>query len=171
MIASAAVFTVSRLVLFNSDLVSNRTAYHLIAVVSCLVYFLSIVVAAAAVYPISYSKGAVGIERVIAASVNPVIWIAIEIYYTSVAFTVAESLYLGLNVGVIILAWNFTLIAVCELLCRRWARRRDSAVKVLTALPLIPIILFPFLVLLIARDSGAYYFSLLLAGYRLLFAG
>ena len=164
-----AVMIGSRAVYGNADRIDDRALYHAVALLAGTVQFLSIVLAAMLVYPVTYFRRAGLAERVIAGSVNPVVWVAIDSYHVSQAFTWIESLYYGANIGSILLAWNFALMGVLELACRCVRKKRGEGIRVVTPLPFIPLLVFLFVVFVLSKEGGAYYFNLLLDGYLALF--
>jgi hypothetical protein len=109
------------------------------------------------------------VERVIAGSANLAVWVGIDTYHLSVAFPFLESLYCGINIGSILFAWNFALMGILELACRTVSKRRGVPLRVVTPLPLVPILLFVLVLCVLSKEGGAYYFNMLLDGYVALF--
>lgn len=163
------VLVLSRLIFFNSVCIDSQTIYHLVALVSGIIHFLSICFVTSILYPVTFFRGATWAERIVACSINPLIWVIVEIYNVNAAFTFWESLYLGLNIGTVILLWNFTLMGICEILCRLVLKKRVSEVKVFTFTPFIPMGLFAFMIYVLSKENGAYCFYLLCDGYIALF--
>ena len=60
-------------------------------------------------------------------------------------------------------------MAVLELCCRHVAKRRGERLRVLTPLPFVPVLVFLFVVWVLSKEGGAYYFNRLLDGYLVLF--
>jgi len=168
-IIALAVMAGSRAIYFNSMRIDSPAAYHLLALVSGVVQFVSIVLAAAIIYPVTFFKGAGPGERIVASSINPGLWVVIESYSLGAAFSFWESLYFGLNIGAIIFIWKFSLMGICEMICRGVLKRRGSRLTVITPLPLLPLALLAVTLGVLSRDNGAYYFNLLLDGYLGLF--
>lgn len=158
-----------RIVYFNSVRIDNPSMYHAVAVVSGVLQFASVVLPALLVYPVTYFRGAKAVERVIACSANLAVWVGIDSYQVSGAFPLPESIYCGVNIGSILFAWNFALMGILELVCRSVSRKRGEPVRVLTPLPFIPVVVFVFVICLLSKQAGAYYFNLLLDGYLALF--
>lgn len=161
----------SRTVYLNASEIDSRVLYHTVAVISGTVQFLSIVFAALFLYPIGYFRGATGWERVFAGSTNLALWIGIDTYHVSEAFPCLESLYYGINIGSILFTWNFALMGTLELACRRVSKRNGEAVRVLTPLPLLAILGLVFVLCVLSKEGGAFYFNRLLDGYLALFRG
>lgn len=163
------VLAVSRTVFNQAIRIDNTIFYHLVALLSGVFQFASIILVAIPLYPITYFRGATLAERVTAGSINLVVWIGIDTYHVSEAFPLAESLYYGLQVGTILFAWNFALMSILELACRFVSKRRGHPLRVLTPLPFLPIFVFAFVVYFLSRQGGAAYFNLFLDGYLALF--
>lgn len=163
------VMLLSRGLYTHSSKIEPRALYHSVAVLSGMVQFGSIVLVAVVLYPIAYFRGATVTERVIAGSTNLAVWVGMDAYNVSEAFGWLESLYYGTNIGSILFAWNFALMGVLELACRCVAKRRGDATRVMTPGPIVPILVFFFVVCVLSKEGGAYYFNKLLDGYLLLF--
>ena len=159
----------SRIAYLHSYRIDDRVVYHSVAILSGIVQFASIVLVAILVYPAAYFRGATLLERVIASSTNLAVWVCIDTYHVSEAFGCLESLYYGLNIGFILLSWKCALMGVLELCCRYVARRTGARLSVMTPLPFIPVLVFLFVVWVLSKEAGAYYFNRLLDGYLLLF--
>jgi hypothetical protein len=111
----------SRLVYFHSS--------ASVATLSGVVMFLSIGFGRFLIYPISFFRGATLNERMIGCFVAPVVWNGIEIYNASEAFTLAESVFYGLNIVFLgTVAGQFLSMGVCDFFCRWWLRgsRREG---------------------------------------------
>jgi len=91
----------------------------------------------------------------------------------SQAFPYAESIYLGVNVGSILLSWSLALMGILELACRWISRRRGGPgggpMRIFTPGPFVPILVFLFVVCILSKEGGAYYFNSMLDGYAALF--
>jgi hypothetical protein len=159
----------SRIAYLHSCRIDDQAIYHAVAVISGMIQFASIVLAAVLVYPLAYFRGATPVERVVASSTNLAVWICIEIYNVSEAFGCLESLYYGLNIGFILFAWKFALMAVLELCCRHVAKRRGAELGVMTPLPFFAFLVFFFVIWVLSKEGGAYYFNRLLDGYLAIF--
>jgi hypothetical protein len=159
----------SRIAYLYSHRIDDQAIYHSVAVVSGMVQFASIVLVAVLVYPLAYFRGATPLERVIASSTNLAVWVCIDAYNVSEAFGCLESLYYGLNIGLILFAWKCALMAVLELCCRYVAKRRGERLRVMTPLPFIPVLVFVLVVWVLSKEGGACYFNRLLDGYLALF--
>lgn len=163
------VMVCSRMVYLQSDRIDDQAIYHAVAVVSGTVQFASIVLVAILVYPVAYFRGATLAERVIASSTNLAVWICIETYDVSGAFDCLESLYYAFNVGFILFSWKCALMAVLELCCRHVAKRRGERLRVMTPLPLIPVLVFFLVFWVLSQAGGAYWFNRFLDFYLALF--
>jgi hypothetical protein len=106
----------SRLVYFNSSAT--------VATLSGIVMFLSVGFGSFLIYPLSFFRGASLAERVIGCLVTPFVWNAIEIYNASEAFTVAESLFYGVNfVFLGTVSGQLLIMCICDFFCRLNERR------------------------------------------------
>ena len=159
----------SRAVYVHSVGIDSQVLYHSVALIAGAIQFVSIVLAALFVYPITYFRGATAAERVVASSTNLAVWVGLDSYHVNEAFNCLETLYFGMNIGSIVLAWNFALIGTLELACRYARKKRGDPVRVLTPLPFLPILVFLFVVALLSKEGGAYYWNRLLDGYLALF--
>jgi len=163
------VMIVSRAVYLNACRIESQALYHALALLAGTVQFASVVLMALVVYPVTYFRGATATERVIASSTNLAVWVVIDTYKVSEAFSCLESIYYGVNIGAILIAWNFAQMGVLELVCRWGKRRRGNRGKILTLVPFVPILLFLLMVCFLSKEGGAAYFNILLDGYVALF--
>lgn len=169
LILALVFMAASRIVFVNSIRITNPALYHSVALISGTIQFASIVLVAFVLYPITYFRGASATERVIACSTNLAVWIGIDAYHVSQAFPLRESLYYGIGIGLVLFSWNFFLMSILEFSCRLVVKKRGEQVRVVTPLPVVPILLFLSVIYLLSRERGAYYFNLLLDGYLRLF--
>jgi hypothetical protein len=159
----------SRIAYLHSSRIDDQAIYHLVAIVSGMVQFASVVLVAVLVYPVGYFRGATPVERVMASSTNLAVWLCIDTYHVSQAFGGLVLLYYGVNIGLILFAWKCALMGVLELCCRHVAKRRGQRLRVVTPLPFIPVLVFVLVVWVLSWEGGAYYFNRLLDGYLILF--
>jgi hypothetical protein len=159
----------SRAVYVHSGRIESQALYHTVALTSGGVQFVSIVFAALFVYPVTYFRGATAAERVVASSTNLALWVGIDSYHVSVAFNYFETLYYGMNIGSIVLAWNFAMIGILESACRCARKKRGDPIRALTPLPFLPILVFLLVIAVLSKEGGAYYWNKLLGGYVALF--
>ncbi len=169
LLIASVVMASSRIVFNNAVRIESPDLYSLVAVLSGTLQFASVVLVAMLLYPITYFRGATAVERVTAASMNLALWIGIDTYHVSEAFPLSESLYYGIQIGAILFAWNFALMGMLELACRAVSKRRGNPIRIVTPLPILPILLFLAVICLLSKQGGAYYFNLLLDGYLALF--
>lgn len=169
LVLALIVMISSRIAYLHSHRIDDQAIYHAVAVISGIVQFASIVLVAMLVYPVAYFRGAAPVERVVASSTNLAVWVCIEVYNVSEAFGCLESLYYGLSIGFILFSWKCALMAVLELCCRCVAKRRGKQLRVMTPFPFIPVLVFFFVVWVLSKEGGAYYFNRLLDGYLALF--
>lgn len=166
---AVTVLIASRAAYFNAHRIDGEALYQAFAVLTGIVHFASVVLVPMVLYPWIYRRGATGPERVAACSVNLALWIAVDTYKVSEAFPWEESLYYGVNIGAILFSWNFAQMGLLELLCRWGEKKREGRDRVVTPLPVLPLLLFLLVVCLLSKEGGAAYFNALLDGYRILF--
>jgi hypothetical protein len=167
--AALTVLIVSRFAYSNAHQVDSKALYHALALLAGVVQFSSVVLVGLLLYPLTYFRGATGPERLLACSTNLAVWVGVDTYNVSEAFPWGASLYYGVNIGAILFVWMFAQMGVLELACRWGEKRRGIRGRVVTPLPLVPILLFLLVVCFLAREGGAAYFNTLLDGYLLLF--
>ena len=163
------VMLISRLIFINAFRINSEPIYHSIAILSGAVQSISIVFISLILYPLLYFKGATIVERVTACSINLAAWIVFDAYHVSQAFTFLESLYYGLFIGSILFTWTFALMGILEFTCRAISKQRGEQVRVVTAAPFIPIVLFLFVIYLLSKNGGADVFNRFLDGYLVLY--
>jgi len=163
------VMIVSQTVYLNACRIDSQALYHALALLAGAVQFASILLVALVIYPVTYFRGATAPERIIAGSTNLAVWVVIDTYKVSEAFSCLESIYYGVNIGAILFAWNFAQMGVLELACRWGKKRRGNRGTILTLVPFVPILLFLLIVCFLSREGGAAYFNMLLDGYVALF--
>jgi hypothetical protein len=163
------VMIASRAVYLNAWRIDSQTLYHALALLAGAVQFASILLVGLVVYPVTYFRGATGPERVVASSANLAVWVGIDTYNVSEAFSCFEVIYYGVNISAILFAWNFAQMGVLELACRWGKRGRGDRGTIKTLVPLVPIFLFLLVVWFLSKEGGATYFNKLLDGYVALF--
>jgi hypothetical protein len=159
----------ARALYIHSARIDSQALHHSVSVISGAVQFLSVVFAALFVYPITYFRGATAAESMVASSTNLTVWVGIDSYHVSVAFNFLETLYYGMNIGSIVLAWNFAMMGILELACRYVRKRGGDPIRVVTPLPFVPILIFLLVVAVLSKEGGAYYWNKFLDGYVALF--
>ena len=164
-----AVMIVSRAAYLNACRIDSQALYHSVALIAGMVQFASILLVVMLLYPLTYFRGATALERVVACSTNLAVWVCIDVRNLSEAFPCLESVYYGANIGSILFAWNFAWMGVLELTCRWGEKRRGGRGRIVTPLPLVPVILFFLVACFLSREGGATYFNKLLDGYVALF--
>ena len=123
------------------------------------------------VYPSAYFRGATLVERICACLVTPVLYAASEVLRVREFFSWGESLYYGLSPGFqLILLANLGCIGLADMLCRRRLRRSGVAIKVVTPLPLVAILLsLAGLYVILIWGFGVHWFYVYQQGYKALF--
>ena len=166
---SLGVMIASRAAYAASSRIDSQTLCQAAAVISGLIEFASVVLAALFVYPVCYFRGATLAERGAAGSASVTLWLGLDSYRMSAAFTLPESLYYGLNLALILFSWNLALMAVLELACRFAEKKKGAPVRVLPPLLLLPLLFFIGVIYLLSREGGTFTFYLLQDGYIALF--
>ena len=106
-----------------SPRVPSFALFQIVAIVSGIVLFISLGLGALYVYYVSYVRGAGFAERVIAALVNPLIWMTKEVAVLGSIYTVPEALYYYLNpVHLLLIGAVAAEMGAAELLVRRKLR-------------------------------------------------
>ncbi len=154
----------SRIIYFNSS--------STVATLSGIVMFLSIGFGSFLIYPLSFIRGASLAERFIGCLVTPLVWNGIEMYNVGQAFTLAESLFYGVNIlSIGTVAGQFLIMGICDLFCRSKRRRageRDTrTLSVFTVIACLSGILGIYLVLVWGEGVGLHY--LLIGLYKKIF--
>lgn len=154
----------SRILYFNSSAT--------VATLSGIVMFVSIGFGSFLIYPLSFVRGASLTERVIGCLVTPLVWNGIEMYNVGQAFTLAESLFYGVNIlSIGTVAGQFLIMGICDLFCRwkwRGAGERDKrALSPFAVLACLSGILGIYLVLVWREGVGLHY--LLIGLYKNIF--
>ena len=154
----------SRIIYFNSS--------STVATLCGVVMFLSIGFGSLLIYPLSFLRGASLIERIIGCLATPLVWDGIEMYNVGQAFTVAESLFYGVNIVIIgTVAGQFLIMGICDVFCRLWAGKRTQedvkAIGPFSILACLSGIFGIYLVLVWREGVGLHY--LLIGLYKNLF--
>lgn len=164
---------VSWFVYFQSAAIEDAALHRWIAGVSGAVLLWGVCAGSTVIYSLAYFRGASPRERVLACFVIPLVYVVYEIVAVSEAFSLAESLYYGLNPTV----WMLSLLTVLlmgtsEWFCRGLRRLRGEALHVFNRPPLaaIAIALVGGYFSLI-WGKGTHLFYLYVDGYLALFAG
>lgn len=139
---------------------------------SAILLFLSIGFGPSFVYPYSYRWGAGLWERVAASFVTPACWTLKEAYRVSEFFTIPEVLYYLLNS--LFLLCYVCLLGQCglwEMICRRRLKKKGATdIKVITAIPVLSILLlFVAIYVIFFWGLGVHFFVIYISGYKALF--
>lgn len=163
---------ISWLAYSNSGLIENDKIHWIIAYLSGYILFLTLGFGTFFIYPFMYFRGASTTERVLGSLVTFIAWTFKELVRVSEHFTFGETLYYGLSsIFLLILLGTFGQMGVCELTCRKIAKKRFSkTIKIVTPLPVIAIVtaLLALFILLI-WGVGVHWFYIYMEGYKALF--
>jgi hypothetical protein len=148
---------VSRVIYFNSSAT--------VATLSGVVMFLAIGFGSFLIYPLSFVRGASLTERIIGCLLTPLVWNGIEMYNVGEAFTLAESLFYGVNIlSIGTLAGQFLIMGVCDFFCRlnqgRAGRGDTRALSPFSVLASVSGILGIYFVLAWGEGVGLHYLQI-----------
>jgi len=151
--------------------IGNPVIHHLLADIFGTLIFISVTFGTCLVYPMAFSRGASGPERVIASFVNPFIWATKEVVRVYTAFTVTESLYFYLNpLNIWLVLGIIAQMSIIELILRRRRRKRGEDIRVFSVPVVAALVISVFLVVaLFAWGRGENVFSYYLVIYKKLF--
>lgn len=142
-----------------------------VALIAGIGSFLSRLITPLFIYPWAYSKGASPGERVLASLIPMAAWYIVEFVSVSAVFSIGESLYSLLGSLLMLqLFFNFSMIALSELVCRLVVNRRGARLKAFSPLLLIGILSGPAATwLLLIWGGGVHWFYIYQIGYKALF--
>jgi hypothetical protein len=154
----------SRIIYFNAS--------STVATLSGIVMFLSIGFGSFLIYPMSFARGASLPERIIGCLFAPLVWNGIEMYNVGQAFTLAESLFYGVNIlSIGAVAGQFLIMGVCDFFCRlsqgKEARGDTKALSPFAVIASLSGISGIYLVLVWGEGVGLHY--LLIGLYKNIF--
>ncbi len=166
-----AIMAASFLAYQYSSAISSPLLHQATANISAVLLFLSIGFSVFVIYPLSFFGGGSLLERFLFSLLNPVIWATKEVFRAGQVFSLPEALYFylnPLNMGL----YFFVIggMGLCEILCRRSARKKGKDIKVLT-----PLAVFAFAggfsvaVFILAWGLGVHSFYVFQEGYKALF--
>jgi len=164
---------ISWLAYSNSGAIRNDKIHWVIAYLSGLILFLTLGFGTFFVYPFMYFRGAGVNERIVASLVTFIAWTFKELIRVSEYFTPGETLYYGLSsIFILILLGTLGQMGICELMCRKIAKKRVSeTIKVITPLPVIAIVTALLaLFILLVWGGGVHWFYIYMEGYKSLFS-
>jgi len=152
--------------------IDNAAIHQGLAFAAGILLFAAIVFGPLLVYPMANFRGAAISERILACLITPFFWNAKEVVRVAEYFTVAESLYYGLNplfLGV--LAAVLFQIGLAEMACRRRLKKRNElsapafspAAAIAIALGLIAVFVFNL------WGMGVHWWYVYQEGYKALF--
>lgn len=156
---------------FGSRQVSHAGLHQVMALVFGTTYFLAVAFGPAYVFAVTTLRAVALPVRILAAYVNPLIWMTKEVLRLTESHPLAEALYWycnPLNVWLVSLA--VLEMGVATMIARRLLRRRGEDVRVVTPAPvLISIASLVFVISVYAWGKGENVYVLFLEGYRHLF--
>ena len=154
-----------------SPRIPSFALFQTVAIASGIVLFIGLGLGALYVYYVSYVRGAGFLERVIAALLNPLIWMTKEVAVIGSVYTVPEALYYYLNpVHLLLLGAVVAEMGVAELLVRRRLRAAGSVQRVITVPAVAAVVLGVFWVaFMFLWDLGVHHFYIFQEGFKALF--
>ena len=165
------VMAVSYCGYFGSRLVPHDGLHQVMALVFGTTYFLSVAFGPLYVFTATTLRGVTLPIRVLAATVNPLIWMTKEVLRLTEAHPLAEALYWYCNpLNVWLLSLAVFEMGLATLIARRIRRRRGEDIRVVTPAPvIIAIASLGFVIGVYAWGRGENVYVLFLEGYRHLF--
>jgi hypothetical protein len=166
-----AVMAISFFGYFGSRQVTSDGLHQAMALVFGTTYFLAVAFGPAYVFGVTTLRGVRLPARVLAAYVNPLIWMTKEVLRLTESHPLAEALYWycnPLNIWLVSLA--VLEMAVATLFARRMLRRRGKEIRVVTPAPVvIALASLVFVISVYAWGKGENVYVMFLEGYRHLF--
>ena len=166
------VMVTSNVLFYNSVHLQGESIRRAVSFFSGLILFFCIGFNALIVYPYMFFKGATGPERVVGSLLTFIIWMIKELFKAAEFFTLGESIYYGFSsLFLLILFTTLGQDGICELICRRIARKKgDYSGSILTPLPLLAILMaLVAIFVLFIWGVGVHWFYIYMEGYKFLF--
>ena len=165
------LMTVSFAGYFGSRQVTSEWIHAVMALVFGTTYFLAVAFGPAYVFGSTTLRGVSLPARILAAYVNPVIWMTKEVLRLTESHPFAEALYWYCNpLNVWLVSLSVLEMAVATLIARRMLRRRGEDIRVVTPAPvIISMASLVFVISVYAWGKGENVYVLFLEGYRHLF--
>jgi hypothetical protein len=165
------VMTLSWAVYMLSPGIPNYTVFKTVAVVSGIALFISLGLGALYVYWVSYLRGAGPAERLVAAFINPVIWMTKEVVVVGTIYRLPEALYYYLNpVHLLLIGAVVAEIGLADLIVRRRLKREGAAVRVLTPGAISAVVIgLGWIAFMFIWDLGVHHFYIFQEGFEALF--
>ncbi len=165
------VMSLSWAIYMLSPRISNFTVYQIVAIVSGIVLFISLGLGSLYVYYAAYAGGAGPAERILAALINPFVWMTKEVVIIASVYTVPEALYYYLNpVHLLLLAAVAAEMGASDLLVRRRLKKSGTVRSVFAATPVSAVVLgIAWIVTMFAWGLGVHHFYIFQEGFKALF--
>ncbi|MBN2225529.1 MAG: hypothetical protein JW765_12700 [Deltaproteobacteria bacterium] len=151
--------------------ISNFLLFQIAAILSGVALFISLSFGALYVYSVSYLRGAGPVERVIAALVNPIIWMTKEVAVVGSIYTVPEALFYYLNpVHLLLIGAVVAEMGAAELLIRRRLKRDGTVKRVLVPGAVSAVVIgLGWIAFMFIWDLGVHHFYIFQEGFKALF--
>lgn len=156
---------------FGSRLVPHDGLHQVMALVFGTAYFLAVAFGPLYVFTATTLRGVSLPIRVLAAYINPVIWMTKEVLRLTEAHPFTEALYWYFNpLNVWLVSLTVLEMGLATLIARRMLRRRGEDIRVVTPAPvIISIASLVFVISVYTWGKGENVYALFLEGYRHLF--
>ena len=156
---------------FGSRQVTHDGVHQVMALIFGTTYFLSIAFGPLYVFTATTLRGVALPGRVLAAYINPVIWMSKEVLRLTESHPFVEALYWYCNpLNIWLISLTLLEMGIATLIARRMLRRRGADIRVVTPAPvIISIASLGFVISVYAWGRGENVYVLFLEGYRHLF--
>jgi hypothetical protein len=156
---------------FGSRQVSHDGLHQVMALVFGTTYFLAVALGPLYVFTETTLRGVNLPVRVLAAYVNPFIWMTKEVLRLTESHPIVEALYWYLNpLNIWLISLAVFEMGIATLIARRQLRLRGEDLKVVTPAPvIIAVASLVFVISVYAWGKGENVYVLFLEGYRHLF--
>ncbi len=156
---------------FGSRLGTHDGFHQVMALVLGSTYFLAVAFGPLYVFTATTLRGVSLPIRIVAAYINPVIWMTKEVLRLTEAHPVTEALYWYFNpLNVWLVSLAVLEMGLATLIARRMLRRRGADIRVVTPAPvIISLACLVFVISVYAWGKGENVYVLFLEGYRHLF--
>jgi hypothetical protein len=147
------------------------TLFQIVAVVSGITLFAGLWLGALYVYYVSYVRGAGLAERIVAALVNPAIWMTKEVVVVGSIYAAGEALYYYLNpIHLLLLGAAVAEMGIGDILARKKLKAAGSVRRVFTVPAAVAVVLgISWIAVMFLWDLGVHHFYIFQEGFKALF--
>lgn len=170
-LVTVAAATSAALVYFNSGSIENTTIRDIMALVSGIIYFVSVALGPLFVYTATYVRGSSLSERILASFFTPFLWMTKEVLLLLQSHPFNECLYWYLSpLNIWLVMFMGLQFGAGTLIGRFILKKRGSSTRVITAGPLaVMIISLSLVISAYAWGKGENLYVIFLEGYRMIF--